>query len=242
MPAQVCRQSQMGFITRRDRKEHTNFKVVLVRERILNSLNQRLFTENLVGHLVHGGLDTSAIILGKSIQGDFPGNLPGRSELVCNGADLIESIEVLPMPVGSNISAHDTVPGLLESGVLVTDETPELRAGALEHGQIGDEGPDVNALALNDVHLDGALLLAVFVERVRVGLAVNIHARPAVSDNLDMRRVNVVVASNEVVANDRPEQLGGSHWVLLGEDVDGVLDGVGCDNDAVVGLGVAVLH
>lgn len=149
---------------------------------------------------------------------------------------------MLPMPVASNISTQDTVPGLGKPSVLVTDEAPELRAGALKHGQVGDVGPDVNTLALDHVDLDGALLFAVLVERVRVGLAVDVHASPTVGDNLDLRTMDVAVAIDEVVANDCAEQLRGSHRVLLGEDVDGVLDRVGCDDNAVVGLGVAVLY
>lgn len=50
----------------------------------------------------------------------------------------------------------------------------------------------------------------------------------------------MLVAGDEVGAQDRAEELGGSHRVLFSEDEGGVFDGVGCDDDAVVGLGVAV--
>lgn len=71
-------------------------------------------------------------------------------------------------------------------------------------------------------------------------LAVDDHASPAVADNLDVGGVDVLVASDKVGAQDRGEQFGRSHRILFGDDEGSVLDGVGCDNDAVVGFGVAV--
>lgn len=74
-----------------------------------------------------------------------------------------------------------------------------------------------------------------------VGLAVNVHARPAVGDDVSVRGVDVLVFLDEVGSQDGAEELWGSDGVQLGQDVDGVLDRVGSDNDAVVGLGVAVV-
>jgi hypothetical protein len=62
-----------------------------------------------------------------------------------------------------------------------------------------------------------------------------------VGDDVSVCGVDVLVFLDEVGAQDGAEELGGSDRVLLGEDVDGVLDRVGSDNDAVVGLGVAVV-
>lgn len=160
---------------------------MLIRQRILNSINQGLLAQNLVGHLVHGVLDTGTVIIGESLEGDIPGSLPGRVELVGNGADLVQSTEALPVPVGSNVGAENAIPGLLERGIFVADEAVELRAGALEHGQAADRGLDIDALALDDVDLDVAGLVAVLVERVRVRLAVEVHAGPAMGDDLDVR-------------------------------------------------------
>lgn len=222
-------------------KQHTNLKVMLVGQRILNRLNQRLLGQNLLRHLVHSVLDTGAVVMRKSGQGNIPSLLPGRLELVRHGAHLIETAKVSPVPISRDIGAENTIPGLRETGVFVTDEAPELRVGALEHGQAADGGADIDALALDNVNLDVAGLLAVLDERVRVRLAVDVHASEAVGDDLGVGLVDVVVAGDEVVAQDGTEELGRSHWVLAGEDVDGVFDGVGCDNAAVVGFGVAVL-
>jgi hypothetical protein len=73
-----------------------------------------------------------------------------------------------------------------------------------------------------------------------VRLAINVHAHPAVGNNVDVSGVDVTVLLDEVVAEDGAEQLRGSNGLLLSGNVDGVLDGVGSDDDTVVGLGIAV--
>ena len=193
---------------------HTDLKVVLVRQRILNRLNKSLASQNLLRHLVHGVLHAGAVILSEGLEGDLTGRLPGSVKVLHISAHLVESREALPAPSGIDIRAEDAVPGLLESGVLVADEAPELRVGALQHGQVVQRGADVDALALDHVNLDIALLLPVAHERVRVRLAVDRHARPAVRDDLGVRGVNVRILRDEVCAQDRAEQLGGSYWVL----------------------------
>ena len=60
-------------------------------------------------------------------------------------------------------------------------------------------------------------------------------------DDVSVRSVDVFVFLDEVGAQNGAEELWGSDRVLLGEDVDGVLDRVSSDNDAVVGLSVAVV-
>lgn len=219
----------------------TDFEIVLVRQRVLDSLDQLLARQDLLCHLVHSGLHAGTVIFSKSLQSDLASSGPGSIELRHVRADLLESTEILPLPSGIDVGAQDTVPGLLKCGVLVTQEAPELRVGALQHGQAGQRRLDIDALALDHVHLHIPLLLAVADEGVRVWLAVNVHPGPAVADNVDVSGMDVVVLLNEVCAQDGAEQLGRSNGVLLGGDVNGVLNGVGCDNDAVVGLGVTAV-
>lgn len=154
--------------------------------------------------------------------------------------DLGKTAEPAPLPVGGNISAQNTVPGLFESGVLVTDKAPELRVGALEHGQAINRGVNVNTLTLDDVDLHIPSLGTVLDERVRVGLAIDVHAHPTVGDDVDVGSVDMGVLLNEVSAKDRAEQLGRVDRLLLGGNVDSILDRISSDDNAVVGLGVAV--
>lgn len=211
-----------------------------VGQRILDSLEQRHSSQDLLTHLVHGSLHTGRVILSKGLEGDVPGSLPGIVELVSIGLDVVQAAEAAPVPSSSDLGAQNTVPGLLEGGELVADEAPELGAGALEDGQAVNGGADVDALALDHVDLDVAGLGAVLDEGVGVGLAVDVHAHPAVGDDVDVGGVDVRVFLDEVGAEDGAEQLGRSHGLLLGSDVDGVLDGIGGDDDAVVGPGVAI--
>ena len=181
---------------------HTNFKVVVIRQRILNGLHQRRGSQNLLCHLVHSRLDRGAVILGEGLKGDGAGGFPGSSELLEVRLDLGQASEAAPLPVGRNIGAENTVPGLLEGGVLVAEEAPELGAGALQHGETIDGGVDINTLALNDVDLNVAGLGARLNERVRVRLAVNVHAHPSVGHDLNVSRVNVAVLLDKVCTQD----------------------------------------
>ena len=179
--------------------------------------------------------------MGKSRKGNVASSCPGCIELVDVGLDIGQATdETLVLPAGRDVGTEYTVPRLGQSGVLVTNEAPELRVGALEHGQTVDGRVDVDALALNDVGINDPGLLAVAVERVRVRLAIDDETGPAVRDHVDVRKVDVAVGLDEVGSEDGSEQLGRSHWVLLGEDVDGVLDGIGSHDDAVIGFGVAI--
>ena len=185
-------------------------------------------------------MNTGAVVLGESLEGGVAGNGPGVVELVSIGLDLGEAVEAAPLPVSSNVGAQDTVPGLLKSSELITKETVELRTGALEHSQVFDGGLDVDTLALVDINLGVAGFAALLDEGVGVRLAINVHAHPAVGNNVNVGSVDMAVLLDEVCAEDGAEQLGGSHGLLLSGDIDGVLDGVGSNNDAVVGLGVAI--
>lgn len=91
-----------------------------------------------------------------------------------------------------------------------------------------------------------------------VRLAVKGHSGPAMCNDLDVRSMNVGIALNEVGSEDGAEEFRGVHRVELCLDysrkisqliqrwdigimrrtVDGVLDGVSRNDNAVVGLGV----
>ena len=71
-------------------------------------------------------------------------------------------------------------------------------------------------------------------------LAVDFHALPAVGHDVNVRRMDVAILLDEVCAQNGTEQLWRSDGVLLGCDVNGVLDRVCCDDNAVIGLGVAI--
>lgn len=185
-----------------EKVKHTNFEEVVIGQRIRNSIQQRRSSKNLLSHLIHRRLDRGTVILSKGLEGDSAGRLPSSIEFLKVCLDLGESSEAAPLPARRNIGAENTIPGLLESGVLVADEAPELGTGALQHGQSVDGGVDVDALALNHVDLHVARLGARLDERVRVRLAVDVHAHPAVCHDIDMRCVDVVVLLDEVGAQD----------------------------------------
>lgn len=79
---------------------------------------------------------------------------------------------------------------------------------------------------------------------MRVGLAVYLHAGPAVDYDLDVAGVDVRVGLDKVVAQDACKDLRGGNVILLCEDVDGLLLGIGsnyrlvvCDGVSRIGLG-----
>jgi hypothetical protein len=72
-----------------------------------------------------------------------------------------------------------------------------------------------------------------------VGSAIDVQTGPAVHLDRDVGNGDVGVLFEEVRAEDAGVQLGRVDRVLLGGNVDGVLDGVGGDDDAVVGNSVS---
>ena len=148
------------FERERRGSEHTNFEIVVIGQRILNSLDERCSGKNQIRHLVHSRLDRGAVILCEGLESNCPRSIVGSIELLEVSLHLGEACEAAPLPVGCDIGAEDTIPGLLEGGVLVAEEAPELGAGALQHGQTLDGGVDIDALALDDVDLDVASLCA----------------------------------------------------------------------------------
>lgn len=217
---------------------------MLVRQRILHRLNQRLVRQDLIRHLIHDILHTGAIILRKDPQRDIPRRLPRIIEHVDLTTHLVQIPEPLPLPVRRDIGTQHAVPGFRKRGVLVAQEAPELRIRALQDRQAADARVDGDApvffTAVGHVCLHGAGLFAVLDERVRVGFASDIHARPAMCDNVGLSGVDVVVGLDEMRSQDRGEELGGRDRVLFGKDVDGVFDGVRGHDGAIVCLCIPV--
>ncbi|KAL2277369.1 hypothetical protein FJTKL_00072 [Diaporthe vaccinii] len=220
----------------RGERQLTDLEVVLVRQGVAGEvcLGHRL--QDLLAHLVHGVLHAGALVLGKRLHGDGPGGLPGGVEPGRGLAHGVDPGEGLPRPGAVDVGRQDAVPGLGEGGVLVAHEAVELGPGALEHREPHDAAPERDAAVPGHGGLDVAGLLAVAVEGVRVGLAVDDHAGPAVHDDLDVGGGDVRVGVQEVLTQDRGEELGRVDGVFLCLDVDGVLHRVRGHDDAVVGL------
>lgn len=221
-----------------DLEQLTNLEVVLVRQSVVDGLDLGDGSQDGVGHLVHGSLNTGAVILGEDLQCDIPCRLPSTIEV--NGLDFLQCLEKLPLPASLDLCAENAVPGLGQACVLVAVEAVESRAGALQYEKLLDLGADRRSLSLPCDCLDNADLFTVAIEGVRVRLAIDLHASPSVLNDLDVCGVNVGVAVDEVVANDRSELLRRIDGVLLGEDVGGLLLGVCCNDDRVVCLSVAI--
>lgn len=216
-----------------------NFKVMLVGQSVLDIRRVRGSNKNLVAHVVHGSLHTRTVLLCESVDGDLSGSLVALVELVLLLADLLNILELLPLPRVLDFGAENAVPGLGKSGVLVSVEAVEGGTGALEDQEAVNTGLDGDALATSCDNLDSALVGAVTEERVRVGLAVDSHATPAVDGNLDMCDVNVAVSVDKVLAKDGSEELRRVDGVLFGKHVHGLLLCIGCDDGGVVCLCVA---
>lgn len=232
----------MGCVAVVKMNERTEFKVVVVGKRVIDLVNIGGSSENILRHLVHGGLDRGTVVLGEPLEGNVSGIVVRLVKLGGSSLDGAQVRKRLPVPRGIDIGGHDAVPGLGESGKLVAVEAVKGRASALEDGKVGDARVDGNAIAAGDAGDNVALLFALLDEAVRVRLSVDIHADPALGDNLDIDGVDVAVLFDKVVAQDGGKELGRGDGVLLGEDEDGVLHCVCGDDDAVVGLCVGSLN
>ena len=118
----------------------------------------------------------------------------------------------------------------------------ESRSGTLQNSQANERALDLDAFLSAHSDLDISGLLTILGKAVRVRLAINLKTRPANSLDTDVGNVNVLVLLNEVAAEDRGVQLRGVDGVLLGGNVDGVLDRVGGNDNTVIGLGVGGLN
>jgi hypothetical protein len=217
--------------------QRTNLEIVLIRQRIINCFDLRDSLQNKITHLVHSRLHTRAIILGKNLHSDIPRSLPRAVEV--HVLDLPCVLEKLPLPPGLNLRAENTIPRLRQLSKFIAVEAMERTPRTLQHEQLFDLGSNGNTFTLACDGLDHPGFLAVAEEGVRVRLSVDVHARPAVLDDFNVGGVDVRVCVYEVVADDGGELFGRVDGVLLCEDVGGLLLGVGCDDDGVVGLGVA---
>jgi hypothetical protein len=230
----LCHERSVCFVSILFCRRHvigqlTNLKVMFVGQRIIDSFDFRNGSKNLVAHLVHCRLYTGAVVLGEDLHGDVSRGLPCGIEVNRLGFGRI--LEELPLPTSLNVCAEDTVPGLGKLGILVTVKAVESGTGALQHQQLLYLGADRNALALPGDRLYHAELLAVTVERVWVWLAVNVHTGPSVLDDLDVCGMDVRIGRDEVVTNDGSKLLRRVNGVLFGEDVCGLLLGVGSHYD-----------
>lgn len=211
---------------------------MLVGQRVANNLHLGRLLQDLLAHLVHGVLDRGGLVLGERLEGDVAGRLESLVEPLNALLHVGDGGKGLPVPGGINVGRQDTVPSLAEGGVLVPDEAVEGRAGGLKDGETLDGGLELNASLAGDASFHVAGLVAVAVEAVGVGLAVDVDASPSVNDHLDVGGVDVGVLVEEVLAEVGGVKLRGVDGVLLGLDVNGVLDRIGSHNNAVVGLGV----
>lgn len=166
---------------------------MLIGQRIINRSDGWHSGQDLIAHLVHGVLDASAIVDGKSLHRDSSGTVPGLVKDWYHGLDMIESIEGLPRPSAVDFGAQDTVVHVWERGVLVADKVMEGRAGALEDEKTGDGGTDGDALTIPSNGFDIPCLCAVTEKGVRMRLSVDGHPSPAMCDDLDVSGVDVLV-------------------------------------------------
>lgn len=178
---------------------------MLVGQRVLDRLDQRDSCEDLLCHVIHSRLYAGAVFLREGLEGDIPRSSPCLVEFGNLSSDGSEVLKELPVPAGVNFRAEDPIPCLRKSGVLVADKAPELGIGALENQKARDGGFDLNALAFGDVDLDVACFVAVAEEGVRMWLAVNGHAGPAVRNDVDVSSVDVGISLNKVSAQNGPK-------------------------------------
>lgn len=71
---------------------------MLVGQGVSGGLNLRDGVQDLLAHLVHGGLDAGTVVLGEDLQSDIAGRLPGLIEL---GDSILNGLEIrkgLPLP------------------------------------------------------------------------------------------------------------------------------------------------
>jgi hypothetical protein len=118
----------------------------------------------------------------------------------------------------------------------------ESRSGTLENGQANERALDLDAFLSAHSDLDISGLLAILGKAVRMRLAINLKTRPANSLDANVGNMNVLVLLNEMAAEDGSIQLRRVDGVLLGGNIDGVLDRVGGNDNTVIGLGVGGLN
>lgn len=205
---------------------HINTKVVLVGESVVNLANSLVITQDLLLHLVHGGLDGSRVILGKGIHGDLLNRLVdlGEVDLISQdrGAVARES------PGGINGGREDTVPDFRKSGVLITVEAVESGTGGLENEQVLESRLNSDLVTVTVLcDMGGGDILTITDERVRVKLTVNNHTRPLVLDDLNVGNVDVLVLLENMLSDLLSKDFNVVNvGTTLGQDVASVLASV----------------
>lgn len=180
----------------------TNFKVMLIRQRIIHRFDLWHSSQNGIGHSVHHRLHAGTIHLGEGVERNLACRAPGIVESRCICLYIGEAGEIPPFPCSIYLGAEDSVPDLGQSRILVAHKAPELRASALQYVQALDARGDCDALALRHIHLHIASFCAIPEEGVRMRLAVDGHASPSVGDDVDMSDVDVAVFLDEVGTNN----------------------------------------
>ena len=217
----------------------TNLEIVLIREGVINCFDQWRRCQDLFAHLIHGVLDASTVVRSERLQGNLAGSIPRLVKLGYHRLDFGKGGEGLPLPASLYLRAQNAVPYLRELSVCIAVEAVEGRTSALKNKKFLNLGAQGDALVFPCNGLDNTNFLAVAEEGVWVWLSINGHARPPVLDDLDVCGVDVRVGLDEVGSDNGCEELGRCDRVLLGEDVAGLLLGVGGYDYGVVCRGIA---
>ena len=217
----------------------TNLEIVLIGEGVVNRFDQWHCCQDLFAHFIHGVLDASTVVRSEGLQSNLAGSIPRLVKLGHYRLDFGKGGEGLPLPASLNLGAQNAVPCLRELSVCVAVEAIEGRTGALKNKKLLNLGAQEDALVFPCNGLDNTNFLAVAEKGVWVWLSINGHARPPVLDDLDVCGVDVRVGLDEVGSDNGCEELGRCDRVLLGEDVAGLLLGVGGYDNGVVCRGIA---
>jgi hypothetical protein len=179
---------------------HVNAKVVLVGESVVNLANRLVVAQDLLLHLVKGGLDGSRVILGEGVHGDF---LDGGVDL--GVVDLISQYRgavARESPGGINGGREDTVPNFRKSGVFITIEAVESGTSGLEDEQVLETRLNGNLVTVTVLgNMSGLDVLAIADKGVGVKFAINHHTRPLVLDNLNVGNVDVLVLLENMLSD-----------------------------------------
>lgn len=202
----------------------TNLEIMLVRQRVLDSLNVWHCLQNVLAHLIHGILHGWAVLLRKQLHRNFTCSRPRLVELWNGSPHRSQTLEVVPLPRAIDLGGQNPVPDFRESGVLITDEAVELRASALQDQQSSDAAANFDALSFPGSNFNVPRLVSITEERVGVGLPIQSHTGPAMDYDLHVSSMDMLIRVDEVRGEDAGVELRGSHRVLFCLDVDGVLD------------------
>jgi hypothetical protein len=224
-----------------------DLEIVLVWQGVGDVLDLGELLEDRLAHVVHGSLDRCRVLESEGLEGDVSSAVVGVVEHAVLG-ELLDlaiggDLGAGPHPGRVDVGGEDSVVGLWKGGVLALVVRVEHGAGGLEDGQVLDTGLDLEWRAVVTLgHGDETLFLAVSHEGVRVRLALDVESGPTMLDDVNVGGVDMWVAGDEVVGDGSTETLNWPHLSLLGQNVDGVLDGVGWNDWRVVSMGVRLLN